>query len=235
MEEALAFALSVFDRLVELSVLLVETVGIAVLLVSVGRAAIGALRSRPRVRLSLAEGIALALECKLGGELLRTVTVREWSELWMLGAVILLRAALTFLIQWEIRIEKKEEAMQKANSSLQSMPPRSHRMTLADIPFRRMAFGSKWVEVRLFDKKRRAIKEGDTVTFAHKDTPTLLYTARVARVAPFPSFRDLYAAYPPAALGYGEEECANAEEMYTYYAREEEKKWGAVAIELEKT
>ena len=45
----------------------------------------------------------------MGGELLRTVIVREWSELLILGAVILLRAALTFLIQWEIRNEKKED------------------------------------------------------------------------------------------------------------------------------
>ena len=234
MEEALAFTLSVFDRVVELSVLLVETVGIAVLLVSVGRAAIGALRSRPRVRLSLAEGIALALECKLGGELLRTVTVREWSELFMLGAVILLRAALTFLIQWEIRIEKKEEAMQNVNNSLQKSPPCNHRMTLADTPFRRMAFGAKWVEVRLLDEKRQSIRAGDTITFSHKETPTLLYTARVKKAVSFPTFRDLFAAYPAAALGYEEGKSADFNDMYAYYTREEERKWGAVAIELEK-
>ena len=43
----------------------------------------------------------------MGGELLRTVIVREWNELLILGAIILLRAALTFLIQWEIKIERK--------------------------------------------------------------------------------------------------------------------------------
>ena len=45
----------------------------------------------------------------MGGELLRTVVVRQWSELLILGAVILLRAALTFLIHWEIKNEKKQE------------------------------------------------------------------------------------------------------------------------------
>ncbi|MBR1417718.1 MAG: DUF1622 domain-containing protein, partial [Synergistaceae bacterium] len=50
--------------------------------------------------------IALALEFKLGGEVLRTVIVREWSELVILGAVILLRGALTFLIHWEIKTEE---------------------------------------------------------------------------------------------------------------------------------
>ena len=58
--------------------------------------------------MDLAEGSALALEFKMGGEVLRTVVVREWSELGILGAIIVLRAALTFLIHWEIKEEKKE-------------------------------------------------------------------------------------------------------------------------------
>ncbi|HCW22328.1 MAG TPA: hypothetical protein DGX96_01255, partial [Lachnospiraceae bacterium] len=48
-------------------------------------------------------------EFKMGGEVLRTVVVREWSELGILGAIIVLRAMLTFLIHWEIRNEKKEQ------------------------------------------------------------------------------------------------------------------------------
>ena len=60
------------------------------------------------IRLNLAQGIALALEFKMGGEVLRTVVVREWSELGILGAIIVLRAMLTFLIHWEIKNEKRE-------------------------------------------------------------------------------------------------------------------------------
>ena len=36
------------------------------------------------------------------------ILVREPKELLVLGAIILLRAALTFLIHWEIKNEKKE-------------------------------------------------------------------------------------------------------------------------------
>ncbi|MBR4895119.1 MAG: DUF1622 domain-containing protein, partial [Clostridia bacterium] len=39
---------------------------------------------------------------------LRTVSVRDWNELLILGAVILLRAALTFLIHWEIGLETRK-------------------------------------------------------------------------------------------------------------------------------
>lgn len=101
--------LAVFDTLVQYAVLLIELVGVGIILFTVGRALFSLLQKNSRVRLELAEGIALALEFKLGAELLRTLTVREWNELLILGAVILLRAAMTFLIQWEIRLERKSE------------------------------------------------------------------------------------------------------------------------------
>ncbi len=97
----------IFDIAVSYLVLIVELVGIAVLMYAIVSAVIGLFKHQPYTRLKLAEGIALSLEFKLGGELLRTVIVREWSELLMLGAIIILRAALTFLIQWEIKTERK--------------------------------------------------------------------------------------------------------------------------------
>ena len=100
-----------FDLIVEYLILLVEFVGIVILVYAIVSAIIGLFKRQQHVRLKLAEGIALALEFKMGGELLRTVIVREWNELLILGAIILLRAALTFLIQWEIKIERKNGNM----------------------------------------------------------------------------------------------------------------------------
>lgn len=99
---------SVFYLLVQYAILAIELVGVCVLIYTIVRSVIGLFRHTERLRLELAEGIALSLEFKMGGELLRTVIVREWKELLILGAVILLRAAMTFLIQWEIRVEKGE-------------------------------------------------------------------------------------------------------------------------------
>lgn len=96
-----------FDLIVQYLILLVEFVGIVILIYTIISAIIGLFKRQTHVRLKLAEGIALSLEFKMGGELLRTVIVREWNELLILGAIILLRAALTFLIQWEIKIERK--------------------------------------------------------------------------------------------------------------------------------
>lgn len=96
----------IFHLVVQYGVLLLECAGVTVLLVTAVKAILGCLRHNPHVRLNLAQGIALALEFKLGGEVLRTTIVREQSELLTLGAVILLRGALTFLIHWEIKNEE---------------------------------------------------------------------------------------------------------------------------------
>lgn len=96
-----------FDIFIKYVVLLIELIGTIVLIYAIVSAIIGLFKHQKHVRLKLAEGIALALEFKIGGELLRTVIVRNWEELLILGAIILLRAALTFLIQWEIKIERK--------------------------------------------------------------------------------------------------------------------------------
>lgn len=100
-----------FDIIVNYLIMAIELVGIAILVYAIVGAIIGLFKRQKHVRLKLAEGIALALEFKIGGELLRTVIVREWGELLILGAIILLRAALTFLIQWEIKIERKNGDM----------------------------------------------------------------------------------------------------------------------------
>lgn len=87
--------------------MLLELAGVCVLISTSVRSFIKWIRKDGSCRLELAEGIALALEFKMGGEVLRTVAVREWSELMILGAIIALRGLLTFLIHWEIKNEHK--------------------------------------------------------------------------------------------------------------------------------
>ena len=96
----------VFQLTVQYGILLMECVGVIILLTTAVKSIWGILSRDSHVRLTLAKGIALSLEFKLGGEVLRTVIVREWSELAILGAIIVLRGALTFLIHWEIKTEE---------------------------------------------------------------------------------------------------------------------------------
>ena len=97
---------AIFQVIVQYGVLLMECVGVAILLYTAAKSVCMCLLRSSEVRLTLAKGIALSLEFKLGGEVLRTVIVREWSELAVLGAIIALRGALTLLIHWEIKTEE---------------------------------------------------------------------------------------------------------------------------------
>lgn len=102
----------VVQFIAQLGIGLAELAGIAILVITAVRGFINYFRKDEHIRLHLAQGIALALEFKLGGEVLRTVVVRQWTELAILGAVIVLRAVLTLLLHWEIRIEEERERMQ---------------------------------------------------------------------------------------------------------------------------
>lgn len=121
MENVLVFLDNVVDWVASIGIVLTELAGIAVLLITVVKGIIGYFRRDEHLRLDLAQGIALALEFKLGGEVLRTVIVREWTELLVLGAIIALRGGLTLLIHWEIRVEEQREE-QLRNSQKESQP-----------------------------------------------------------------------------------------------------------------
>jgi len=128
---------AIFTKIVQYGILFIELIGVLVLFWAVLRALVALFRHGDKLRLQLAEGIALALEFKMGGELLRTVIVREWSELLILGAVILLRAAMTFLIQWEIHTERRqdmenEERSHRASPFAFLMHSRKHPYTEAN-------------------------------------------------------------------------------------------------------
>lgn len=102
------FMEDLLDVLVSNAIHLFELVGVIVLILAGIRGVINYIRHDPMVRLNLAKGMALCLEFKLGSEILRTVIVRDLSEIAIVGAIIVLRAALTFLLHWEIKNEEAE-------------------------------------------------------------------------------------------------------------------------------
>ena len=105
----------------EYSIILFEVVGVVVIAVAGVLGVVNYIRRDPLTRLKLAKGMAMGLEFKLGGEILRTVVVRDLSEIMIVGAIILLRAALTFLIHWEIKNEEEDNEV-----NLVSKAPSEH-------------------------------------------------------------------------------------------------------------
>lgn len=99
---------SFLDNLVSVFIVVFELIGVLVIIAAGVRGCYHILRRSPNTRLTLAKGLAMGLEFKLGSEILRTVIVRQWSEIAIVAGIIALRAALTFLIHWEIKEEEKE-------------------------------------------------------------------------------------------------------------------------------
>ena len=92
---------------VNLAMLLFEYIGVGVITYAGIQGLVNYMRKAPDTRLVLAQGLAMGLEFKLGSEILRTVVVRDWREIGTVAGIIVLRAALTFLIHWEIKEEEK--------------------------------------------------------------------------------------------------------------------------------
>lgn len=95
--------------IVNFTIIILELMGVFIIAVSAVKGFYNYVRHRPEVKISLAKGLAMALEFKMGSEILRTVVAREWEEIVTVAGIIALRAALAFLIHWEIREEEKME------------------------------------------------------------------------------------------------------------------------------
>lgn len=96
-------------QIVEVAILLFEFIGVGIIIYSGLRGFHLYLKRSPETKLTLAKGLAMGLEFKMGSEILRTVIVRDWHEIGTVAGIIALRAALTFLIHWEIKEEEKEK------------------------------------------------------------------------------------------------------------------------------
>ena len=89
------------------AILIFEFIGVGIIIYAGLTGFLRFVRRPPDTKIYLAKGLAMGLEFKMGSEILRTVVVREWREIGIVAGIIALRAALTFLIHWEIKEEEK--------------------------------------------------------------------------------------------------------------------------------
>jgi len=60
------------------------------------------------VKVMLGTSLELGLEYKMGAEIIKTLLIRDMSEIWVLASVIVIRAMLFVLIHFEMRAEMKK-------------------------------------------------------------------------------------------------------------------------------
>lgn len=109
-----------------------------------------------------------------------------------------------------------------------------HEMHLYKEPFDMIKNGSKTIELRLYDKKRKLIHVNDTIVFTSTENPDEKITAKVIALHVFDSFETLYKNLPLLKCGYTPENIANANpsDMESFYTKSQQKKCGVLGIEI---
>ena len=95
--------------------------------------------------------------------------------------------------------------------------------------------GSKNVEVRLNDEKRKKLKIGDNISFLKRPNEDEVIEATITALKYFDSFEELIDNYPIENLflsTYTKD--MFLKELERFYSREDQDKYGVVAIEFEK-
>lgn len=106
-------------------------------------------------------------------------------------------------------------------------------MKLREGPFYSIERGVKTVEIRLNDEKRQQLHVGDIITFTLVNDEEEKIETEVVALHKFCTFKELFVSPlrdQCGAIHYTVEECV--ESMYQYYSKEQEEKYGVLAIEL---
>ena len=106
-------------------------------------------------------------------------------------------------------------------------------MKLNNIPFKQIKEGSKTVEVRLYDEKRKQLNIGDIIIFTNNKTNEIL-EKKIINLKVFDSFCSLYDNYDSILLGargYSKQQYCSS--MNTIYSKDKELENKVLAIELE--
>lgn len=105
------------------------------------------------------------------------------------------------------------------------------RMHLNQSPFTQIAEGSKTIELRVNDEKRRRLKEGDTLTFLLRPKNLQALTAVVTKLHHAASFTELANQIDVKKTGSRSKDHL-VTSMAQYYPPEEQAKYGVVGIEF---
>lgn len=110
----------------------------------------------------------------------------------------------------------------------------SHEMNVDGQWFDKIANGSKTIELRLNDERRRNIKTGEYIVLNNLDENANLKrcVVQVTALYTFNNFATLYNTLDMTKCGYASTEYPSANDMLVYYSAEHQAEWGVVGIEF---
>ena len=105
-----------------------------------------------------------------------------------------------------------------------------HLMKLQLNPFEKIQSGTKTIEFRLNDEKRRLLNIGDQIEFSIVDNPEQKILTQIVGIHKFEIFKELCYSFDPKS--YGSKDKEEYELMYKYYSKEDEGKYGVLGVEI---
>ena len=108
-----------------------------------------------------------------------------------------------------------------------------HEMKLNNEPFECIKNGTKTIELRLNDEKRKLLTVWDYIEFTNRVTNEKLLV-EVIDLFKYNSFEELYKHFNKIEMGYSINEEANPKDMENYYSKEEQEKYGVLGIKIKK-
>lgn len=106
-----------------------------------------------------------------------------------------------------------------------------HEMRLHHRPFNQIKDGTKTVELRVNDEKRRELKINDLIDFIHRETKEKI-TVQIEELVLCDNFEELYKHFDKISMGYDQEDIVDPKDMEKYYSKEEQEKYGVVGIKI---
>lgn len=108
----------------------------------------------------------------------------------------------------------------------------TYELRLHNEPFQCVKSGTKTIEMRLLDEKRKLFKVGDKLIFKNRLNENEIIETEIIALHKYNSFEELYKHFNKISLGYKENEPAHFTDMEFYYPKEEQQKYGVVGIEI---
>jgi ASC-1-like (ASCH) protein len=108
---------------------------------------------------------------------------------------------------------------------------KTHTMHFAQTPFWSIKEGSKEIESRVYDAKRRSIAVGDAIACVSHETGEKV-RVRVVALHVHGSFQELFSNFPPELFGQQSIDACMAQ-IRQFYTEEEERRDGVVGIQFE--
>lgn len=102
-----------------------------------------------------------------------------------------------------------------------------HQMKLQQSPFEKIKEGIKTIEIRLNDEKRQLLQIGDEIEFTSLQNPKQTVVTEILELLPFSSFQELFSQLPSNEYGGGA-----SSDMYNYYTKDDESRFGVLGIKL---